>query len=183
MQCIFLNIKFCFQVFYLTDFVDMKHTLYNFLKRTKLISSYFSKKYHFIKVNSFKLFLLSNQKHPLYHQTFQRAIFASFLYNSTRFASLPSLLAHRFSKFSGSHFKSIMVSSQRLRIDTCYFYLGKLIHFNIEMPLLIGNLSWYFSKCQLAYLEYLYNRMIQNLFSDQSIFGFNDTLMEELVLY
>ena len=170
-------------MFYLTDFVDMKHTLYNFLKRTKLISSYFSKKYHFIKVNSFKLFLLSNQKHPLYHQTFQRAIFASFLYNSTRFASLPSLLAHRFSKFSGSHFKSIMVSSQRLRIHTCNFYLGKLIRFNIEMPSLIGSLSWYFSKCQLAYLEYLYNRMIQNLFSDQSIFGFNDTHMEELVLY
>ena len=82
----------------------------------------------------------------------------------------PSLLAHRFSKFSSSHFKFIMVSSQRLRIDTCYFYLSKLIHFNIEMPLLIGNLSWYFSKCQLAYLEYLYSRMIQNLFSDQSIF-------------
>ena len=78
-QSVFLKIKFCFQVCYLTDFVDMKHTLYNFLKRTKLISSYFSKKYHFIKVNSFKLFLLSNQKHPLYHQTFQRAIFARFL--------------------------------------------------------------------------------------------------------
>ena len=68
-QCVFLNIKFCFQVCYLTDFV----------MRTKLISSYFSKKYHFIKVNSFKLFLLSNQKHPLNHQTFQRAISAKFL--------------------------------------------------------------------------------------------------------
>ena len=182
MQCIFLNIEFCFQVFYLTDFVDMKHTLYNFLKRTKLISSYFSKNYHFIKVNSFKLFLLSNQKHPLYHQTFQRFCQVSCTIQLDLYP-LPSLLAHRFSKFSGSHFKSIMVSSWRLRIHTCYFYLGKLIRFNIEMPSLIGSLSWYFSKCQLAYLEYLYNRMIQNLFSDQSIFGFNDTLMEELVLY
>ena len=78
-QCVFLKIKFCFQVCYLTDFVDMKHTLYIFLKRAKLISSYFSKKYHFIKVNSFQLFLLSNQKHLLYHHTFQRAIFAKFL--------------------------------------------------------------------------------------------------------
>ena len=77
-QCVFLKIKFCFQVCYLTDFVDMKHTLYNFLKTAKLISSYFSKKY-FIKVNSFQLFLLSNQKHPLYHHIFQRAIFAKFL--------------------------------------------------------------------------------------------------------
>ena len=57
-QCVFLKITFCFQVCYLTDFVDTKHTLYNFLKRTKLISSFFSKKCHFIKVNSFKLFLL-----------------------------------------------------------------------------------------------------------------------------
>ena len=38
----------------------------------------------------------------------------------------------------------------RLRIDSCYFYLGKLIHFKIKMPLPIGNLSWYFSKWQLA---------------------------------
>ena len=60
---------------------------------------------------------------------------------------LLSLFAHGFSRFPGSHFKLIMVSSQRLRIDTCYFYLGELIHFNIEMRLLIGNLSWYFSKC------------------------------------
>ena len=56
-QRIFLKIKFCFQVCYLTDFVDMKHTLYNFLKRTKLSFSYFSKKHHFIKVNLFNLFL------------------------------------------------------------------------------------------------------------------------------
>ena len=48
-----------------------------------------------------------------------------------------------------------MVNSQRLRIDTCYFYLGKLIHFRIKMPLLINHLSWYFWKWQLAYLEYL----------------------------
>ena len=143
-QCVFLNIKFCFQLCYLTDFV----------MRTKLISSYFSKKYHFINVNSFKLFLLSNQKHPLYHQTFQRFCQVSCTIQLDLYP-LPSLLAHRFSKFSGSHFKPIMVSSRRLRIHTCYFYLGKLIRFNIEMPSLIGNLSWYFSKCLLAYLEYL----------------------------
>ena len=147
-QCIFLKIKFCFQVCYLTDFVDMKHTLYNFLKRAKLISSYFSKKYHFIKVNSFRLFLLSNQKHLLYHHTFQRAIFAKFLVQFNWICILCcQLRAHGFSRFSGSHFKLVTVSSQRLRIDTCYFYLGKLIHFNIEMLLLIGNLSWYFLKC------------------------------------
>ena len=90
-QCVFLKIKFCFQVCYLTDFVDMKHTLYNFLKRAKLISSYFSKKYHFIKVNSFQLFLLSNQKHPLYHHTFQRAIFDKFL---VQFNSICILCRH-----------------------------------------------------------------------------------------
>ena len=77
-QCIFQKIKFCFRVCYLIDFVGMKHTVYNFLKRTKLISLYFSKKYHFIKVNSFKLFLLSSQKHPPYHHTFQRTILAKF---------------------------------------------------------------------------------------------------------
>ena len=53
----------------------MKHTLYNFFKRMKLSPSYFSKKYNFIIVNSFTLFLLSKQKHPLYHHTFQIAIF------------------------------------------------------------------------------------------------------------
>ena len=76
MQCIFQKIRLCFQVCYLIDFADMKHTLY-FLKRTKLIS-YFSKKYHFLKMNLFELFLLSNQKHPPYDQTFQKAILAKF---------------------------------------------------------------------------------------------------------
>ena len=90
-QCVFLKIKFCVQVCYLTAFVDMKNTLYNFLKRAKLISSYFSKKYHFIKVNLFQSFLLSNQKHPLYCHTFQRAIFTKFL---VQFNSICILCRH-----------------------------------------------------------------------------------------
>ena len=137
MQCIFQKIKFYFQVCYLIDFVDMKHTLYNFLKRMKLSSSYFSKKYHFIKVNSFNLFLLSNQKHLSYHHTFQIAILAKF---PVPFNLIRILCCHC-SKFSGSHFESIMVNSQRLRIDPCYSYLGKLIHFKIKMSLLIDYLS------------------------------------------
>ena len=43
-QCIFQKIKFYFQMCYLIDFVEMKHSFYNFLKRIKLSSSYFSKK-------------------------------------------------------------------------------------------------------------------------------------------
>ena len=90
-QCVFLKIKFCFQMCYSTDFADMKHTLYNFLKRTKLSFLYFSKKYHFMKVNSFNLFLLSNQKRPLYHHIFQRAILAKFL---VQFNSICILWCH-----------------------------------------------------------------------------------------
>ena len=118
-------------------------------------------------MNLFNLFLFSNQKHPHLRKSNISQVSCTIQLN---LHPLVSLLAYHFSKFSGSHFKSIMVSLQRLRIDTCYFYLGKLIHFNIQMPLLVGNLSWYFWKCQLAYMEYLCNRMIQNLFSDQSIF-------------
>ena len=115
-QCIFQKITFYFQVCYLIDFVDMKHTLYNFLKRIKLSSSYFSKKYHFIKVNWFNLFLLSNQKHPVCHHTFQIAILAKFPIELNSTYILCCHCLHRFSKFSGSHFESIMVNSQRLRI-------------------------------------------------------------------
>ena len=120
---------------YLIDFVDMKHTLYNFSKRMKLSPSYFSKKYSFIIVNSFNLFLLSNQKHPLYHHTFQIAILDKFpaQFNSICIVCCHSL--HCFSEFSSNHFESIMVNSQRSRIDTYYFYLGKLINFKIKTSL------------------------------------------------
>ena len=138
--------QICFQVCYLIDFADMKHTL-DFLKRTKLIS-YFSKKYHFLKMNLFGLFLLSNQKHPPYDQTFQKAILAKFLLQFNSICILCRHCLHRFSKFSGSHSGSVMVNSQRLRIDACYFCLDKLIQVN-------GDLSWYFSKLQFAYLENL----------------------------
>ena len=138
-QCIFQKIEFYFQVCYLTDFADMKHTLYNFLKKMKLSSSYFSKK-HFIKVNSLHLFLLSNQKHPLYYHTFQIAISQVSRIIQLDLHSLLLLLAS-FLKFSGSHFESIMVNSQRLRNDTCYFYLGKIICFKIKMSLPIDYLS------------------------------------------
>ena len=150
---------------YLIDFADMKDTVYNFLKRTKLISSYFSKKYHFIKVNSFKLFLLSNQKHLTYHHIFQRVILAKFPVKFNSICILCHDYLHRFSKVSGSHFESIMVNSQRLRIDSCYFYLGKLIHFKIKMPLPIGNLSWYFSKWQLANSKMLVCKDIYSVIS------------------
>ena len=140
-QCIFQKFQFYFQVCYLINFVDMKHTLYSYLKRMKLSSSYFSKKYHFIKVNLFNLFLLSNQKHPLYHHTFQIAILAKFPVQFNSICILCYHCLHLFSKFSGSHFESIMVYLQRLKIDTCYFYLDKLIQFKIKMSLLIDYLS------------------------------------------
>ena len=140
-QSISLKIKFYFQVCYLIYFADMKHTLYNFLKRMKLSFSYFSKKYHFIKVNLFKLLLLLNQKHPLYHHTFQRAILAKFPVQFSSICILCCNCLHRFWKFSGSHFESIMVNLQRSSIDTCYFYLGMLIHFKIKMSLPIDYLS------------------------------------------
>ena len=97
-QCIFQKIKFYFQVGYLIDFVDMKHTFYNFLKRMKLSSSYFSKKY-FLKVNSFNLFPLSSQKHPLYHHTFQIAILAKFPVQFNSICILCCHCLHRFSNF------------------------------------------------------------------------------------
>ena len=108
-------------------------------------------------MNSFKLFLLSSQKHPPYHHTFQRAILAKFPIQFNSVYILCRHCLHHFSKFSGIHFESIMVNSQRLRICTCYSYLGKLIDFKIKMPLLIRDLLWYFPKWQLAYLEYLCN--------------------------
>ena len=121
----------------------------------KLSSSYFSKKYQFIKANSFNLFLLSNQKHPLYHTTFQIAILAKFPVQFNSICILCCHCLHRFLKFSGNHFDSVMSNSQRLRIDTCYFHLGKLIHFKIKMFLSIDYLSYYLSKWQFAYLDYL----------------------------
>ena len=140
-QCIFQKIKFHFLVYYLIDFVDMKHSLYNFLKRMKLSSLYISKKYYFIKVNSSTLFVLSNQKYPLYHHTFQTAILAKFSIQFNLICILCCHCLHRFSKLSGSHFQSIMVNLQRLRIETCYFYLSKLTHYKIKMSLPINYLS------------------------------------------
>ena len=119
----------------------------------KLSPSYFSKKYHFTKVNLLNLFLLSNQKYPHYHQTFQIAILTKF---PVQFKSICNLCCHclcRFSKFSGTHFESIMVNSHRLRTDTCYFCLGKLIHFKIKMSLPLDYFSQYFSKQQFPYLD------------------------------
>ena len=104
-QCVFLKIKFCFQMCYLTDFVDMKHTLYNFLKKMKLSFSYFSKKHHFIKVNLFNLFLFSNQKHPLYHHIFERAILAKFL---VQFNSICILWCHCLSIVSQNFLAAIL---------------------------------------------------------------------------
>ena len=111
-QCVFQKIKFFIHVCYLIDFVDMKHTVYNFLKRTKLNFLLSSKKYHFIKVNSFKLFLLPSQKYPPYHPTFQRAILTKFPVQFNSICTLYHHCLHSFSTFSGSHF-SLLWSIRR----------------------------------------------------------------------
>ena len=135
-------------------------------------------------LNSFKLFLLLNQKHPPYHPTFQRAILAKFPMQFNSICILCRHCLHYFSKFFGSHIESIMFNSQRLIIDTCYFYLGKLIHFKIKMPFRISNPSWCFSKWQLFYLENVCDIELPRIYFQISLyFGFNDTHMEELVLY
>ena len=83
--------------------------------------------------------------------SFLRAILAKFTVQFNSICILRSHYFNSFSKFSGSHFESIMVNSQRLRIGACCFYLGKLIHFKIKMSLPIGVLSWYFSKQQFFF--------------------------------
>ena len=139
----------------------MKHTLYLF-KENKTNFLIFFKEISFYRSQFIQIISIIKSETPTQPPNLPKSYICQVSCTiQLNLHPLPSLLAHRFSKFSGSHFKSIMVSSQRLRIHTCYFYLGKLICFNIETPSLIGNLSCYFSKCQLAYLEYLYNRMIQ----------------------
>ena len=157
MQCNAFSkkIKFYFQVCYPIDFVDMKYTLHNFLMRMKLSSSYVSMKHHFIKVNLFNLFLLSNQKYPPHHHTFQISILAKFPIQFNLIYILYCRCLHHFSKFFGSHLESIMVNLQRLRTGTCYYYFGTLILFKIKMPLQIEYHSQDFSKWQFVYLEYL----------------------------
>ena len=141
----------------------------------KLISSYFSKKYHFRKVDSFKLYIsIIKSETP----TLSLHLPKSYISQVNLICILCCHCLHHFSSFSVSHFESIMVNSQRLRIDTCYFYLGKLIHFRIKMPLLIGNLSWYFWKWQLAYLEYLCDIELSRIYFQISLL-----CREELVFY
>ena len=155
----------------------MKHIvyIYNFLKTKKLISSYFSKKYPFIKVDSFKLSIsIIKSEIP----TLPLHLPKSYISQVNLICILCCHCLHHFSSFSGSHFESIMVNSQRLRIDTCYFYLGKLIHFRIKMPLLINHLSWYFWKWQLAYLEYLCDIELSRIDFQVSLF-----FREKLVFY
>ena len=141
--------------------------IYNFLKTTKLISSNFSKKYHFRKVDSFKLYIsIIKSETP----TLSLHLPKSYISQVNLICILCCHCLHHFSNFSGSHFESIMVNLQRLRIDNCYFYLGKLIHFRIKMPLLIGDLSWYFWKWQLAYLEYLCDIELSRIYFQISLF-------------
>ena len=164
----FQKISFSFQVCYLIDLLTWNILyIYNFLKTTKLISSYFSKKYHFIKVDSFKLYIsIIKSETP----TLSLHLPKSYISQVNLICILCCHCLYHFSSFSGSHFESIMVNSQRLRIDTCYFYLGKLIHFRIKMPLLIGDLSWYFWKWQLAYLEYLCDIELSRIYFQISLF-------------
>ena len=120
--------------------------IYNFLKTTKLISSYFSKKYHFRKVDSFKLYIsIIKSETP----TLSLHLPKSYISQVNLICILCCHCLHHFSSFSGSHFESIMVNSQRLRIDTCYFYLGKLIHFRIKMPLLMAIFQGIFGNGNL----------------------------------
>ena len=147
MQCVFQKIKFCFQVGCPIDFIDMKHTEHTDIENETNFFIFF-KEISFYKSEFIQIISIIKSEIP----TLRPHLPKSYVSQASCTIQLhlhpfPSLFAHRFSNFSGSHFKSIMVSSQRLRIDTFYFYLGKLIHFNIEIPLLIGNLSWYFSKC------------------------------------
>ena len=110
----------------------------------------------FKEISFYKKWIHSNNlKHPPYHHTFPRAILAKFPIQFNSISILCRYWLHRFSTFSDNHFESIMVNSLRLRNDTCYFYLRKLIHFKIKMSLPISDFSWYFSKWQLAYLAYL----------------------------
>ena len=159
MQYVFQKIKFCFQVCHFIDSVGMKHTVYNFLKRTKLTSSCFS----IIQI----IYIIKSETPTLPPQLPTSYICKVSCTIQLHLHPLPSLLA----KFSGSHFESITVNSPRLRIDTCYFYLGKLIHFKIKMSLPIGDLSWYFSKWQLAYFEYFCDREWSRIYFQISLFS------------
>ena len=184
MQCVFQKNKFCFQVCYLIDFVNMKHTAYNFLDNETNFFIFF-KEISFYKSEFIQIISIIKSETP----TLRPHLPKSYVSQASCTIQLdlhpfPSLFAHCFSNFSGSHFKFIMVSSQRLRIDTCYFYLGKLIHFEIKMPLPIGDLLWYFSKWQLAYLEYLRDIEWSRIYFQISpFFGFNETHVEKHVLY
>ena len=127
----------------------MKHTFYNFLKRMKLIYFFiFFKEISFYKSEFIQIISIIKSEIPT---------LPPHLPKSYKFCILCRHCLHCFSNFSDSHFEYIMVNSRRLSIDTNYFYLGKFIHFKIKMPLPIGDFSWYFSKWQLAYFEYLYN--------------------------
>ena len=159
MQYVFQKIKFCFQVCHFIDSVGMKHTVYNFLKRTKVISSCFS----IIQI----IYIIKSETPTLPPHLPISYICQISCTIQLHLHHLPSLLA----KFSGSHFESITVNSPRLRIDTCYFYLGKLIHFKMKMPLPIGDLSWYFSKWQLAYFEYFCDREWSRIYFQISLFS------------
>ena len=100
----------------------------------KLSSSYFSKKYHQENETKFFIFfkeisfyksefvqiisITKSETTPLNHHTFQIAILARFPVQFNPICILCGHCLHRFSKVSGSHFESIMVNSQRSRIDT-----------------------------------------------------------------
>ena len=99
----------------------------------------------------------------------------SFPHNSTQFGS-SVLIASIISQIFLAAIESIMVKLQRLRIDTCFIFIwvsmmGKLIHFKILMYLLIGNLSQYFSKWQLAYLENLCGIDLPRIYFQTSLFS------------
>ena len=49
---------------YLIDFADMKNTVYNFLKRTKLISSYFFKEISFNKSEFIQIISIIKSETP-----------------------------------------------------------------------------------------------------------------------
>ena len=70
---------------YLIGFIDMGHAVYNFLKSEAIILIFFKETSNWVSgclscvvqrekrdpLNLFKLFLISNQKHPFYHPAFQ----------------------------------------------------------------------------------------------------------------
>ena len=130
MQCVFQKVKFSFHVCYLIDFVDMKHTVYNFLKRTKLNFLIFFKEISFYKSEFIQIISIIKSEIPTLPPHLPKSYINKVSHTiQLDLHPLPSLLALFFEIFWQPFW--VCYGQLRLRIDTSYFYLGKLIHFKI----------------------------------------------------